>query len=151
MDKRALDNLGDPDLKLSHLQLWVHGKQFPDSDDFWDGSWLRVTTHCGSNGSSVWVSGSYLRISEIAGWLKSIEEMEKNISGEAVLDCIEPELRINLAISPTGKIEMKVNITPDHMTQVHEYLFEIDQSYMSKLKSECKNIIAKFPTKGSES
>ena len=45
MSKEAdwLDHLGEPDIKLAGLQIWVHGRQFPDSDDYWDGNWLYVT------------------------------------------------------------------------------------------------------------
>jgi len=39
--------LGMPDLKLEGLQIWIHGRQFPDAADYWDGNWLRVTAHCG--------------------------------------------------------------------------------------------------------
>ena len=46
-------DLGVPDLKLAGLQLWVHGREFPESEDADDGNWLRVTAHCGASGASV--------------------------------------------------------------------------------------------------
>ena len=48
--------LGEPALRIAGFQLWVHGYQFPDSNDYWDGNWLRVTVHCGAAGASVCAS-----------------------------------------------------------------------------------------------
>ncbi len=28
---------GEPDLRLEGLRIWVHGRQFPDHQDYWDG------------------------------------------------------------------------------------------------------------------
>jgi hypothetical protein len=61
MNDRALGDLGAPDLKLEGLQIWVHGRQFPDLHDYWDGNWLRVTAHCGGSGASVFTTGSIAR------------------------------------------------------------------------------------------
>ncbi len=32
------ENLGKPDIKISGLEIWIHGNQFPESDDYWDGT-----------------------------------------------------------------------------------------------------------------
>ena len=32
--------------------FWVHGWQFPEAQDLWDGNWLNVTAHCGQSGAS---------------------------------------------------------------------------------------------------
>jgi hypothetical protein len=37
------DNLGPPSLKIDGFALWVHGRQLPESQDFYDGNWLNVT------------------------------------------------------------------------------------------------------------
>lgn len=61
---------GTPDLKLQGLQIWVHGRQFPDAADYWDGNWLRVTAHCGESGASVFATGSiFIFQNSIDGWL----------------------------------------------------------------------------------
>ena len=53
MDDKAFADLDTLDLKLEGLQIWVHGRQFPDLHDYWDGNWLRVTAHCGGSGASI--------------------------------------------------------------------------------------------------
>jgi hypothetical protein len=32
------DNLGPPAIQLAGLSIWVHGRQFPDLHDYWDGN-----------------------------------------------------------------------------------------------------------------
>jgi hypothetical protein len=59
------EDLGEPALKVAGFQLWIHGRQFPDSTDYYDGNWLRVTAHCGSSGASVWVQGAMLMVTDI--------------------------------------------------------------------------------------
>jgi hypothetical protein len=43
---------------------------------------------------------------------------------------------------------MRVQITPDHMTQEHRMDFEIDQSYIPSLIAQCRAIIEEYPIRG---
>jgi hypothetical protein len=142
------EHLGEPDIKLDGLQIWIHGRQFPNEEDYWDGNWLNVTAHCGSHGADVWTSGPILHVPDIARWLDSLEWMNKSLSGEADLVSLEPELVVELKMDSPGKILMRVEITPDHMTQEHNFQFEIDQSYLVGLIESCRKILAKYPMKG---
>jgi hypothetical protein len=51
---------GPPAIHVGALKIWVHGYQFPESTDAWDGNWLRVTAHCAASGASVVVTGAIL-------------------------------------------------------------------------------------------
>jgi len=142
------DNLGPPDIKLDALQIWIHGRQYPNEVDYWDGNWLNVTAHCGSQGADVWTSGDILHVPDLARWLVDLEAMNKSLSGEADLVSLEPELSVELKMSGLGRIEMKVEITPDHMTQEHSFHFELDQSYLEDIIARCRTLLAKYPAKG---
>jgi hypothetical protein len=141
--------LGAPDLKLEGLQIWVHGRQFSDSNDYWDGNWLRVTAHCGGNGASVFATGSIIHLSELDRWLVGTEELLKNLTGEAKLACMEPALSATLKSGSLGHITMEVSITPDHMTQSHRFQFQIDQSYLPPFVKQCQSILKAYPIRGS--
>ena len=141
------DNLDAPDIKLAEFQLWVHSRQFPQSEDYWDGNWLNVTAHCGSQGTDVWVNGSILGAPDFASWLTALEEMNRKLSGEANLEGIEPELRVELTMKSLGHIWVRVEITPDHMIQEHVFQFEVDQSYLERLIEDCRKLLAKYPVK----
>ena len=140
--------LGTPDLKVEGLQIWVHGRQFPDAADYWDGNWLRVTAHCGGNGANVFTTGSIIHLSELDRWLVESEELLKNLKGEAKLACMEPALSVTLKSGSLGHITMEVSITPDHMSQRHWFRFEIDQSYLPPFVKQCQSILEAYPIKG---
>ena len=140
--------LGEPDLRLAGLQLWVHGRQYPNSHDHDDGNWLMVTAHCGANGASVWANGAILMTSDIDGWACGVEALEAGRSNEAKLSPHEPELHVTLRKTDgVGHLRMSVAITPDHMSQTHEFQFDLDQTYLAALKRECRAIIQKYPVR----
>jgi hypothetical protein len=59
------EQLGPPSLHLKAFQFWVHGRQFPEAQDRWDGNWLNVTVHCGEAGASVWATGAILDTAQL--------------------------------------------------------------------------------------
>jgi len=132
---------------LAGLQIWIHGRQFPDSVDYWDGNWINVTAHCGASGASVWVRGNIIHLPEIAHLITGVESLCKTLRGKAELPCIEPELSFTLEAENLGHIQMTVDITPN-LSQTHRFAFEIDQSYLPKLLSDCNAVLRQYPIKG---
>ncbi|HYD06856.1 MAG TPA: hypothetical protein VEC60_14075 [Reyranella sp.] len=143
------ERLGAPHLKLEGLQIWVHGRQFPDAHDYWDGNWLRATAHCGGSGASVFVSGSFIHLGELDRWRIEAQTLQKDLSGEAKLACIEPELSVDLKSTSLGHIVMEVQITPNNLTQRHWFQFEIDQTYLTPLIDQCQSILGEYPIRDS--
>jgi len=142
-------DLGEPDLKIAGFQLWVHGRQFPDNQDYDDGNWLRVTAHCGGSGASVWAQGSILMVTDIAGFSEQCTAMLEGKAQSANLEPFEPELKVSLETADRlGHIRTQIEITPDHLTQSHWFEFEIDQSYLADIIQECADIIKKYPIRG---
>ena len=140
--------LGAPNLHIAGLRLWVHGRQFPMADDYWDGNWLQVTVHCGAPGASVWVTGPILHGSEITHFLRGVEAIHASLQGEASLPCMEPEFAVTLTAQELGHITMVVAITPDHLSQTHRFTFTIDQSYLPSVMDSCRAILRQYPVKG---
>jgi hypothetical protein len=109
---------GKPDLKINELQIWIHGREYPDSNDYWDGNWLRVTVHCGRGNSNVWVTGSIIHVPELSQLKDDLSNFIESLQGKVELQTMEPELKIAFeantqrAKSWNYEIEMKVNITP---------------------------------------
>lgn len=142
------ENFGKPDIKIAGLQIWIHEREFPNSNDFWDGNWLRATVHCSADGAEVWVSGSILHLSEIDSWLQGLEKMSVDLSGKANLECMEPGLNVEMKMESLGQILMKVETTPDNLKQYHSFEFDIDQSYLLILTENLKNVLCKHQIKG---
>jgi hypothetical protein len=143
-----IHELGEPDIKLAGLKLWVHGYQFRESDDYWDGNWLNATVICSEGGSSVLVQGNLIRTDEIIQWQGAVEKLGVELTGEASLQCMEPSIAVTLKAVSLGKVEMEVQITPNQLTQDHTFRFEIDQSYLLPLRSQCAQVLNAFPLRG---
>lgn len=89
------------------------------------------------------VSGSILRLSEIAAWLEGLEKLNSTLSGKANLDCLEPALKVEMVAESLGHVSTRVEITPDHLNQFHSFEFEIDQSYIPDLIGALKKVMAR--------
>ena len=144
-----MKELGEPDLKVSGLQVWVHGRQFPDATDVDDGNWLRITAHCGGIGASVWVGGSIIETTDFLIWGKQCAKLLAGKADRAALVTIEPELSAAIhSPDPLGHYKLEVEITPDHLSQHHAFEFEIDQSFLTNLIRQCEQIGRKYPARG---
>jgi hypothetical protein len=142
-------DLGPPSLKVAGLQLWVHGRQFPEARDADDGNWLRVTGRCGASGASIWVQGAILTVNDIERFGRECQSLYDGKSNRASLDPIEPELRIALGTTDrVGHMSADVEITPDHLAQTHRMRFNIDQSYLPEIIAQCAAIVRSYPVRG---
>jgi hypothetical protein len=143
------ESLGEPELTVAGFRLWVHGRQFPDAEDYDDGNWLRVTAHCGASGASVWAQGAILMVTDIADFGDQCAAMLSGGTRLAHLDPLEPELRVLLqATDRLGHVRVQVEITPDHLAQAHRFEFEVDQSYLPGIIRQCSAIMQEYPIRG---
>ena len=140
------DKLGPPALKLAGLELWIHGRQFPDTTEPWDADWLRITAFCAAPGARVWVEGPILGSSSLANWAGECELLHTTLTGQAELHSYEPNIRLLLEMGErTGSVVLSVFLTPDHVTQEHRFEFAIDQSYLPQLLDDLRAILHVYP------
>lgn len=140
--------LGDPDLKIGELSSWVHDRQYPDIDDYWDGNWLSVTARVETNGARVEAQGPFIRNDEIVSFGKGLSKLNATLHGVAQLNCMEPELHISLKATSLGRIVVAISLTPDHLNQSHTFEFDLDQTYLPPLIASCEAIVTKYPVRG---
>ena len=150
MKKTYVKDLREPDLSFSGFKMWIFGRQFPESSDSWDGNWLVARAFCESIGSQTLVQGPIIHLSEIHQWLADLKKLHAAVQGEAALQCMEPYLKAKVVLDKIGNGELIVNITPDHLKEKHEFIFEVDQSYLPKVISDLKAIIENYPIKGTQ-
>ena len=143
-----INSLGPPQIKLASLEMWIHGRQFPNHYDYDDGNWLTATVRCCAPGAEVLASGPIIRIPEIERWHNEAARMRETLSGKATLGCLEPNLTVELAASSLGHLLMEVQITSDHMTQQHTFKFDIDQSYLDCMLKQCRAVLGESPIRG---
>jgi len=142
------DRLGEPSLRVGGLRLWVHGRQFPDAEDYWDGNWLLVTAMYRSSGSWTSATGAILHGSELVQLVAEADRLYSSLAGTATLPCMEPNLRLEMTGNGRGRIDLEVLITPDHLTESHRYVEQIDQTHLPPLLRACRSVLAEYPIKG---
>ncbi len=142
------NQFGLANIVLEGLHIWVHGREFPEAHDYWDGNWLNVTIYYGTHNAQVWTSGPVMHLPGLARWLEACERMYQTLSGEASLTYIEPALAVKLQIDKQGHIVSTVEITPDFIAQEHIFRFEVDQSYLPGLIRGCQDVLTTFPVRG---
>lgn len=147
MSHRELENLGEPDLQIAGLRVWVHGRQFPDATDYWDGNWLRVTACCTYPESSVRVHGSIIHLGEVVGLQRGLERLYETLTGRAELVCIEPNLHVDLEAETGGHIRVVISITPDHLSEKHTFSDNFDQTFLPPITAACSRILERFPVR----
>jgi hypothetical protein len=135
----------DPDISLAGLSIWVHGWQFPDSDEFWDANWLNCTARCVANGARVEASGSFLHAPEFEAWLTQCESLAKTLKGKAALEPIEPTIQASITANSLGHMQVQVKLTADHLSQKHCFEFEADQTDVVQLVGQLRALLQRFP------
>ncbi|QLC20776.1 hypothetical protein HFP51_00395 [Parasphingopyxis sp. CP4] len=138
-----------PDLVMEGLSVWIHGREFPDSNDFWDGNWLRLRATMAADEAKVTIDGAYLRIEDFARFHKQLAEMHSSLSGEAALGGLEPNISLTLKMHRTGHVAGSVEITPDHVEQFHRFEFGLDQSYLPPILDSLEALLAAYPVRDS--
>jgi hypothetical protein len=134
----------EADIRCGIVSIWVLGRQFPEASDFWDGNWLDVVVHCSEHGAAVTVSGSLLHLGEIEQWMQELEKMNRCLKGSAKLPAIEPNLSLSFDINERGQIKATCHITPDHLKQSHQFTFDMDQSYLNGIISQCRKVLGEY-------
>ncbi len=144
-----VSRLGEPDIEIWALRIWIHGREFEESEEYWDGNWLRATALCVEGGGSVQVHGPIVHTSGLVSFLNDCERIHETLRGMANLECMEPNLRVELAMSDSkGGLTAVVRITPDHLCQEHTFRFGADQSYLPGLITGLRQVVGKFPIRG---
>jgi hypothetical protein len=135
-----------PDLSLGALSLWIRGRQYDAREDFWDGNWLNVLVQIDAAYARVQAEGPIVRTDEIRSLVDGCRRLHETLRGEASLRCIEPNLKVSLAVNRNGHVLMVVDVTADNVTQAHHFEFEL--SYLPPFIRDAEDVLARFPIRG---
>jgi hypothetical protein len=147
VDKTWLETK-NPDLRLSNLMICVHGREFPDNKDYWDGNWLYVTIICGDNSSEVNIYGPYMRSDEFLE-LKNILITLDNSTEVSSLEfgTMEPYLSITFKNSLINK-EMEINIKNDTTVRPQTFIFKLSNEQLVSGIEQIDKILQLYPIIG---
>ena len=66
-----------------------------------------------------------------------------------MLESHEPNVTVRVTTANgAGQLRVRVDVTPDHMTQAHWFEFEIDQSYLPAAVGQLESVLVEFPVRG---
>ena len=137
-----------PDLKILGFEVWVHGYEFPDALDAWDGNWLRVTAQLEAPGAGVTVIGALLETVSFSFFSNDLRRLQSSMSGDATLESAEPNIKVVVsAADRIGHLAVVVEITPEHLTQQHRIEFEADQTFIGPMIKQCESILSRWPVR----
>jgi hypothetical protein len=143
----AVSKLGDPTFEAGRLKVWVRGRRFPLSDDYWDGNWMSVTAYYHPSESSVVAGGPFVHLGELWGLYQGIVRMHETSAGEAKLECLEPNLSLRIEAGSRSQLKLQTSITPDHLSETHSYEDELDLSYLPAIIASLSVLFSAYPIK----
>ena len=76
----------EPSVSLAGFRLWVCGRQFPDSTDYWDGNWVVVRAECESLASRTEARGPFIHLSELETWREELKTLYRRMPGDDALE-----------------------------------------------------------------
>ena len=142
--------LGAPPLDLFGLKVWIHGRQFPDATDFWDGNWLRVTAVLSTPVSMVRTEGPIIHLREIYQLKVECQKLYESLSGCATLSCLEPNLAVKIDATTGGHFDVEISVVPDQFTERHNYKETSDQTFLPNVIRQCEGILEQYPIREPE-
>jgi len=137
-----------PDLVVGDLRLWIVNRQFPDSQDYWDGNWLDVRAIVERGTSSVQATGTILHLSDISRFLAELKTLSAELVGTASLSPLEPNLKVALSGNGRGQIQCVIQVTPEHLAESHEFRDGFDQTFLPTIIGACGSILEQYPIRG---
>lgn len=141
--------LGPPALKVGGLEIWVHGREFPEAQDADDGNWLRVSAHCGAPGASIWTGGAILSVSELVAWSSLCEQVHAGQADRAELKTSEPELSAVIE-RVDGQEPLVLRVQISLARQEHRLEFELERGELLAIVQQCTAIEERYPVRGVE-
>jgi acetyl esterase/lipase len=138
-----------PVIELGDFQLTVHGRQFPDAQDRWDGNWLQVSARCAQAGAIVAATGPMLEASDLQRFRDQLAGLPASPGAEAVLAGAEPNLVVRVSFADAlGLAGVRVELTPEPGSQGHWFTFAVDPSYLAEAIRQLDAVLAAFPVRG---
>lgn len=137
----------EPSIAFGPLKIWVHGRQFPDAHDYWDGNWLSVTARCEGAGSRVQVTDPFIHLGELKKWHEDISRLAHTLKGSAELPTLEPTLKVKITDegATPGHFSFEIDLSGDHISERHHFSGGLDQSYFPGFLAQLSAILREYP------
>lgn len=79
-------------------------------------------------------------IGDIEKWYADLDKLYKDIEGKVSFFALESDFKIGMTGNKLGQIELTIDISSDPLTQSHQFIFELDQSYLPSVVTQLKAV-----------
>jgi hypothetical protein len=153
-------NVDECDQRLEirdRFRIDVFGREFPESEEFWDRNWLVVDLSAKDEVSAVQIRGPYLHATELRALLQGVRDLLKAKASEFHLQNMEPMIRLSVEKrDELGHFEVQLALqsevshrsTPDCSKSAHRYEFGIDQTDLQILERQLVGALDAYPVIG---
>lgn len=126
----------------------IKRRNYPDSDDYWDGNWLNANITVTVPGYHASFN-SDLRAEEIRSFLNDLTHMNQSLNGHAKFHSMEEMIQFDGQINKVGQIEWKGRTTyPAGTGTTLSFNLFSDQSFLTDLICELEAVVNEFPMEG---
>ncbi len=135
--------------RADHVTVRVLGLMYPGSDDYWDGNWLvsPISARLGGYTADI---GAGLRIDELRTFRRGLERIDRERTGEAVLESMEQWITLTVVCRPDGSLEV-TGVLDDEPASGNRLAFAIpglDQSDIPAMAGALATIEKTYPVRG---
>jgi hypothetical protein len=137
---------GEPDLKIGPLSLWISGYTYINQTDQGHMAYLKTPTLLDTENIIVFSGMSETPVFCIKDFLENLALMYGAISVEQVVEFAsnDSEFSVKLTNNNLGQIKVDITYYAWHQSGSLQFESRIDQSYLPRIISDLKKILAKF-------
>jgi hypothetical protein len=140
MQNSLSEKLGEPQIHVRGLNIWVHGW----CDAIGDGNWLNVTVECSCKGQRRRAYGPLIHMLDLKEWADEADDLNKSLTGDIFLAKSCGELQVLIKLK-NGKGTMSVEFGYNPWDLEPEFTFQIDHNYLPDLSCQCRRVLANVP------
>jgi hypothetical protein len=132
----------------NRLSISILGYSHPQSEDYWDGNWIRVSVSVEVTPFSGDVSGD-LRLEELQDLAVRLQDMYDNLSGTVVFTTMEDWLKLEIQIDKLGHVHVRGSLKDyRNPSTTLTFVMEFDQTHLLPLIKQLKATLSRFPIRG---
>jgi hypothetical protein len=134
--------------EAEYLTLAIHGRNRPESEDYWDGNWLWCTAEVAAGAFRGSLS-NVVRNEDLIRFLPMLEDLYRRLDGEALFDTLEGWLDLRMIGVGHGQAEVRGSLcdAPVDGNQL-EFRLALDQTFLPPLIAQIRAAVEAFPVVG---
>ena len=139
---------GKPQICIMGLNIWILGREFPESKDYEEGNWLNVIVECEDSKTHACTSGPLLVITELEYWGKQCCEflIQPNKEITLISDGFQfwVDIKMNSEENLTFDVHM-YNEEDEDKEDIKDFYFQISKLDIEFFIEQIKKVLIDYP------